>query len=152
MPEPRLHRCLALAGLLLASAAGSALAQGPPAGWARCVSCHSPAAGSAGSAGAAVPDGPAGARDPAAVGPPLLGLAGRRAGSLAGYRYSGPLARSGLVWEAATLSDFLRDPQARVPGNRMAFSGIDDAAELQALVAWLLATPSSPHPAERTAP
>ena len=70
-----------------------------------------------------------------------------------GFRYSGPLARSGLVWTAATLAAFLRDPQATVPGNRMAFSGLDDEAELQALLAFLLAPPTaSPAPSATATP
>ncbi len=72
------------------------------------------------------------------VGPPLQSLRGRRAGSMPGFRYSGPMARSGLVWDPPTLAAFLRDPQGLVPGNRMAFSGLDDETELQALLNFLL--------------
>lgn len=114
---------LALAAAVAGMGTGAGELERGRAAYERCAACH-------------LREEATGAQP---VGPALRGLAGRRAGSLAGYRYSGPLARSGLVWTAPTLAAFLRDPQAVVPGNRMAFSGLDDEAELQALVAFLLA-------------
>ena len=73
------------------------------------------------------------------VGPHLVGLFGRPAGSLDGYRYSQAMAESGLVWDDASLRTFLSNPRAAVPGNRMSFVGVRDDGELDALIAYLRA-------------
>ena len=67
------------------------------------------------------------------VGPNLHGLIGRKAGSVPGYHYSDAMAKSGLVWDEATISKYLADPKALVPGNKMAFAGVkkdDDRADV----------------------
>ncbi len=90
---------------LLAAAAGN-----PAAGrqlFASCASCHA--------AGPAARHG---------FGPHLNRLAGRTAGSLAGYAYSPALKASGLVWDTATLTAYLRDPGALVPGTKMRYFGL----------------------------
>lgn len=84
-----------------------------------CVACHSLKAGEQG------------------VGPSLYQVMGRTAGSAEGFRFSGPMKRSGIVWDRATLGAFLRNPQEAVPGTRMPFSGMADQAEVQALVDYL---------------
>jgi cytochrome c len=71
------------------------------------------------------------------VGPSLHNIIGRKAGTAEGYRYSGPLKRSGITWDEASLTKFLRNPQEAVPGNRMPFSGMTDEAALKALVQYL---------------
>jgi cytochrome c len=71
------------------------------------------------------------------TGPSLHNLIGRKAGTFEGFRYSGPMKRSGIVWDEATLAKFLRNPQEAVPGNRMPFSGVTDEAALKALVQYL---------------
>lgn len=42
-----------------------------------------------------------------------------------------------LVWDAATLDRFLADPRGLVPGTKMGFAGIADAAERADLIAYL---------------
>jgi cytochrome c len=74
------------------------------------------------------------------VGPNLAGLIGRRAGSRDDFRYSGPLKRSGIEWTPAALEQFIADPQALVPGNRMPYSGMADAADRKVLVDYLART------------
>lgn len=71
------------------------------------------------------------------VGPSLHKLIGRSAGSVEGFRYSGPMKRSGIVWDEKSLAEFLRAPQEKVPGNRMPFSGIQDEAALKAVLGYL---------------
>ena len=71
------------------------------------------------------------------LGPTLVGVIGRKAGGREDYRYSGPMSRSGLVWDEATLKAFLREPQAVVQGTRMPFGGMDDARDIDDLVAYL---------------
>ncbi|MCL6640170.1 MAG: c-type cytochrome, partial [Candidatus Rokubacteria bacterium] len=49
------------------------------------------------------------------TGPSLARIWGRRAASAEGFtRYSEPLRKSGLVWDAGTLDRWLSDPQAVV--------------------------------------
>lgn len=63
------------------------------------------------------------------VGPHLVGIVDRRAGSAAGYEYSPAMRTSRLRWTRERLRDFLVHPEAVVPGTRMALSGwpVDDA-------------------------
>jgi|ERR1041385_3426786 cytochrome c len=70
-------------------------------------------------------------------GPSLKGIIGRKAGSLEDYRYSTAMKRSNVLWDAATLDNYVTDPQAFIPGNRMAFAGIADKAERDDLIAFL---------------
>jgi cytochrome c len=70
-------------------------------------------------------------------GPALKGVIGRKAGSLDDYRYSAAMKRSDVTWDATTLDKYITDPQAFIPGNRMAFAGIADQAERDDLIAFL---------------
>lgn len=85
--------------------------------YAACAACHDPG--------------------PSALGPPLAGVVGRAAGTVEGFRYSGALRRSGLVWTPQTLQRFILDPQGVVKGNRMPFSGLPVAHDAADLVAYL---------------
>jgi cytochrome c len=71
------------------------------------------------------------------AGPSLHKLIGRTAGTSEGFRYSGPMKRSGIVWDEKNLATFLRNPQEMVPGNRMPYSGMQDEAALKALLPYL---------------
>jgi len=71
------------------------------------------------------------------VGPLHRGVVGRRAGSAPGYDYSPALAAAGFDWDARRLDAWLRDPEALVPGQRMAYS-VADAADRDDLVAFLI--------------
>ncbi|SDI63804.1 cytochrome c [Alloyangia pacifica] len=53
------------------------------------------------------------------VGPSLQGVVGREAGTAEGFRYSGAMEGSGLVWDAETLVQYLENPRDMVPGTRM---------------------------------
>jgi cytochrome c len=70
-------------------------------------------------------------------GPTLKGVIGRKAGSLEDYRYSAAMKRSDVVWDAVTLDKYVADPQALIPGNRMAFAGISDTTQREDLIAFL---------------
>jgi cytochrome c len=72
-----------------------------------------------------------------ALGPSLKGVVGRKAASLEGYRYSGPMRRANLVWDEANLRQYLADPQARIPGNRMPFGGLHDTKDVEDVIAYL---------------
>ena len=71
------------------------------------------------------------------VGPSLHGLLSRKAGEIADFRYSPAMKRSGIGWTPATLEQFIADPQAMVPGNRMPYAGMASAADRVDLVAYL---------------
>jgi cytochrome c len=71
------------------------------------------------------------------AGPNLHGLFGRKAGTAAGYEFSDAMKKSGIVWDDATLTDYNRDPKAKVPGTKMVFNGVKNAGQLADLVAYL---------------
>ena len=71
------------------------------------------------------------------LGPELNGLAGRKAGAVAGYQYSPALKTSGFAWDQASFAAFMQDPKTKVPGNKMAFAGMKDQAEIASLWAYL---------------
>lgn len=74
------------------------------------------------------------------TGPSLSGLWGRKAAGLESFvRYSDALRKSGLVWNEQSLDEWLRDPQAVVPGNFMAFPGLKDERAREDLIAFLKA-------------
>ena len=71
------------------------------------------------------------------TGPNLHGLFGRKAGTNAGYAYSDAMKNSGIVWDEATLTEYNRDPKAKVPGTKMLYNGVKNAGQLADLVAYL---------------
>lgn len=112
--------CLIAAGLLSgpAFAAGDA-AQGK-AVFARCAICHN-----------VEKDGGNG------VGPNLFGIVGRKAASVDGFNYSGPMKASGIVWNDDNLSKWIAGPAKMVPGTKMAFGGISSKGQIADVVAYL---------------
>jgi cytochrome c len=76
----------------------------------------------------------AGAND---VGPNLHGIFMRKAGELADFRYSPAMKRSGIVWTRETLEQYIADPQAFVPTNRMPYAGMANANDRADLIAYL---------------
>lgn len=82
------------------------------------------------------------------VGPHLDGLFGRAAGDLSDFQYSNAmkaLGDRGLVWDEAALNDYLKKPRAYVPGTRMSFRGMPDAAKRRDVIAYLkLASVAAP--------
>ena len=79
-------------------------------------------------------------KDKESVGPSLYGVFGRKAGEGADFRYSPALKCSGITWDQASIDTFIADPQATVPGNRMPYAGIADAAARADLIAYLVKT------------
>ena len=71
------------------------------------------------------------------LGPSLHGLIGRKAGSVPGYPYSPAMKNANIVWNDDTLSKYLVDPKAFIPGDKMAFPGIKDPGKLGDLLAYL---------------
>lgn len=115
----------ALVGLLL-GVAGPASADGDAAKgekvFAKCKACHEIAS------------------DKNKVGPTLQGVFGRRAGAVAGFKYSDAMAGSGVVWDEATIAEYVAKPKDFIPGNKMAFIGLKKAEEIENLVAYIKAS------------
>ena len=53
------------------------------------------------------------------VGPSLHGVIGRKAGSVPGYAYSPAMKNADVTWNDNTLSKYLTDPKAFIPGDKM---------------------------------
>jgi len=70
------------------------------------------------------------------IGPRHAGVFGRKAGSVEGFEYSAALAKSGLVWNEATLTRWLSNPEQLVPGQAMGYR-LGDAGERADIVAYL---------------
>jgi cytochrome c len=72
-------------------------------------------------------------------GPTLYAIVGRRIASEP-FDYSPGLtlfAEANPVWTVVLLDQYVADPEALVPGTTMAFHGLSDAAERQALIDYL---------------
>jgi cytochrome c len=110
---------------LLAASTAIALAQDPEAGKAafkRCSICHA-----------------VGENAQNKIGPELNGLDGRKAGSVADFDYSDAHKNSGIVWSEATFKQYIKDPQAAVPGTKKVFAGLKDEQPAADLWAYLRA-------------
>ena len=92
-----------------------------------------------------------------AVGPVLTGIVGRPAGTFAGYNYSEANKNSGLTWDEATLTVYLKNPKAKVPGTKMTFPGLQADEDIANVIAYLKtfsapAAAAAPAPAPSPAP
>ena len=117
-------RIAALAVIAAGILATPAMAAGDPvqgkAVFARCAICHN-----------VEKDGGNG------VGPNLFGIVGRKAASVDGFNYSGPMKASGIVWNDDKLSQWIAAPAKMVPGTKMAFGGISSKGQIADVVAYL---------------
>jgi cytochrome c len=71
------------------------------------------------------------------VGPILNGLEGRKSGTIESYSYTDANRNSGIVWNAETFKEYIRDPRARIPGTKMIFAGIRNEKEAADLWTYL---------------
>ncbi|QRM57557.1 cytochrome c family protein [Sinorhizobium sp. BG8] len=74
------------------------------------------------------------------VGPSLFGVIGRTAGTHEGFKYSSAMVdagKAGLVWDEASLRDYLHNPKAKVKGTKMAFAGLKNEDDITNLLAYL---------------
>jgi cytochrome c len=88
--------------------------------FARCRACHT--------IGEGAPD---------MAGPNLYGVFGRKAGDRPRYNYSNTLRTADFVWDADKLDHWLENPKAFLPGNKMTFAGLSDAADRRDVIAYL---------------
>ncbi|MBP0577921.1 cytochrome c family protein [Labrys sp. LIt4] len=109
-----------LAFLLLAAPAFAGDAVKGKAGFARCAACHRVGEGAKN-----------------VVGPQLNGIVGRPAATAPDYAYSQAMKASGKIWDEASLRLFLTRPSAAVPGTKMTFAGVREAATVDDIIAYL---------------
>ena len=121
-----LLRCVAAAGLYLGGAIASpfVLAGDASAGSdvfkTECSECHS------------VKEG----RNK--KGPSLFGIVGRAAGTAPEYNYSDALKQAHWTWTTDKLHSYLSQPAKQAnPGTKMKYDGLDDAKQLDDLLAYL---------------
>jgi cytochrome c len=74
---------------------------------------------------------------PDAIGPSLRGVFGRKSGTLSDFRYSNAMQRAGLIWNEDNLRAYIKDPQSKVPGNRMPFGGLQSDKDVDDVVQYL---------------
>jgi len=112
-----------IAIVLLASVANAASAADPVNGAkvfkTQCSTCHSPVEGKK------------------MVGPSLFGVAGRKAGSVPGFRYSSANQKFGGTWDTATLDQYLKKPRDMVPGTTMTYPGLKNDSQRADVIAYL---------------
>ena len=71
------------------------------------------------------------------IGPYVQGVVGRKAGTAEGFNYSDAMKNSGLTWDEANLDQYLENPKAKVPGNKMAFPGLPKQEDRDNVIAYL---------------
>ena len=71
------------------------------------------------------------------VGPLLNGLFGRKSGSIEGFSYTDANKNSGITWDEATFSEYIKDPRAKIPGTKMVYAGLKDEQRVKDLIAFL---------------
>jgi len=71
------------------------------------------------------------------IGPELNGLDGRHSGTAPDYSYSSANKNSGIVWNEATFTEYIKNPQAMVQGTKMTFAGIKNDQEISDLWAYI---------------
>jgi cytochrome c len=117
-----MRKFLALASVaaVLCGAASAASAPDATRGkqlFATCAACHSD--------------------KPDAIGPTLRGVYGRKSGSIPDFHYSTAMQRANLTWDEVNLREYIKDPQARVKGNRMPFGGLSNPEDIDDIIAYL---------------
>lgn len=71
------------------------------------------------------------------VGPNLHGVFGRTSGTAEGFKFSSAMIDAAIVWDEATISDYLEDPKGYVPKNKMAFKGLKKEKDRANVIAYL---------------
>ena len=112
---------IAVAILGLGAVAAQAAPLPKPPSFAMCGICHKVEAGAA-----------------PAIGPNLWGVGGRVSGTLAGYTYSPAMKAAKIKWSKPEIMDYLENPQAKVPGTKMAYAGEKDPAKRGAVADYLM--------------
>ncbi|WP_444455090.1 c-type cytochrome [Rhodobacter capsulatus] len=76
-----------------------------------------------------------------AIGPHLNGVIGRATATVEGFKYSKAMKAHVGNWTPERLDIYLVSPKAEVPGTKMSFAGIPDAADRANVIAYLYSLP-----------
>ena len=95
----------------------------------KCVACHSIAKGGSNK-----------------IGPALWGVLGRKAGSVADYKYSKAMAAHGKSWSVEEMNGFLIKPKEWIKGTKMSFAGLKNAKDRAAVILYMNKNTDSPLP------
>ncbi len=119
-PTPSASASAAAAPAPAAAAPAPATASAtPPPMFAVCAACHSVDKGDNG------------------IGPSLAGVFGAKSGHVSTFEYSEAMKNAGLTWDEATLQRYLENPRQVVPGTTMAYNGLKNPAQRQAVINYL---------------
>ena len=118
-----MKRLMVLFPVVAVLAAGHALAGGDAAAgkkiFNKCKACHALEAGKK------------------KIGPSLHGIIGRTAGAVEGFKYSGAMKDSGVVWTVENIDAYLANPKSFMPGNKMVFPGLKKEQQRADVIAFL---------------
>ena len=120
-----MFRLLVTAPLAIALVASPALAQDATKGervFKRCAACHNVD------------------QEKNKIGPHLVGIVGRKAGAVDGFKYSTSLlkkAEEGLEWTKENLDAYLESPKKFIPRGKMAFDGLRKEDDRANVIAYL---------------
>ena len=70
-------------------------------------------------------------------GPSLVGIFGRKAGTVEGFAYSDAMKTSGIVWTEDALRNWIADNTGFMPGTRMKHMAIADKNEQDFIISYL---------------
>ena len=78
------------------------------------------------------------------TGPNLLGIMGRKAGTIEGFNYSDAMVESGIVWTPETMDKYLANPRAYVPKTRISYAGLRRESDRVDVIAYVMAKSAAP--------
>ncbi len=78
------------------------------------------------------------------MGPHLINIIGRKAGSLKGVEYSRAMKKSGIIWDKKSLNQFIKNPAGFIPNNKMSVAGINKLAQRKALIDYMIEQSKQP--------
>jgi len=71
-------------------------------------------------------------------GPPLVGVNGRKAGTVTDFAYSDAMIQSGIHWTSEKIDAYITQPRKVVPGGKMKYDGLADATTRADVIAYVL--------------